>query len=121
MASKITITERQLIDDAIAAGRVTKVPQGVSGQSLHAKSWLEMRNVSHAQYLKIQRLRAAKEREPARGLLTPRKTGESVVIDERIKIMIGQGLTYQAIGDSMGLSNSAIAKRVRRMKEKGVL
>lgn len=100
MADILTDEERALIDAAVAAGRVTVVPQGVSGAPAYGQ------NVSW------------------KVTFYPNQKGQkewSKALDERVFAMRSSGAEYKAIAKACNISIEAARWRYNKMKAKGAV
>lgn len=93
---------RRLIDEAVAAGRVTRVPMGVSGLPVQVWNGYELVPSKGRQQSDIEaceRARKARNTEAVRPRVPPRQSA----VDARaeiINVMIRQGRTRQQITDA---------------------
>jgi hypothetical protein len=105
----ITPADRALIDAAIAAGRVRKIPRGVSGiDPITGRNWMEIRAAIVENNKRGQRVR--------QGVVpvVPATTLDGV--DEQIRIMRRARMTYDAIAASLGMAKSNVWYRCRKMQ-----
>lgn len=107
----ITITDRELIDAAIAAGMVRRIPRGVSGLPEKGRDWREIGRAILANQQRAARLNRSQEREIQRVERAATKEG----VDEQIRAMRAAGMTFDAISASLGFAKSVIWRRCRKM------
>jgi hypothetical protein len=105
----ITPADRALINAAIAAGRVRKIPRGVSGiDPATGRNWREIRAAMVANNKRGQRIKQ---------VVVPivrARTRDGV--DEQIRIMRRARMTYDAIAASLGMAKSNVWYRCRKMQ-----
>ena len=117
MPDKLTNQERQLIDEAVAAGRVTVVPQGQSGVNLEAMSWMEQRDQHwRLANARLNRLNAAAGELAANRRVTGYRSPQSIEMDRKVAKLLVMGMTQRQIAAATGLTMSAVAQRIARMK-----
>lgn len=128
----ITAHDRALIDEAIAAGAVRHIPLGVSGINWVTKSpWPSVEEAIAAHEAETERLRAIYQslmakpkrivarkcgrdtgkaptpRDEASARHTARQQARASR-DERIIALRAQGLTFDAVAQSIGMSKSSV-------------
>jgi hypothetical protein len=108
----ITSADRALIDAAIAAGRVRKIPRGVSGIDPETgHGWQEIGAAMLANDRRAKRLSRCKKLQPAQ--IARAATSEG--ISKQIRAMRRSGMTYDAIAASLGMVKSNVWYRCRKM------
>lgn len=117
MPDKLTNQERQLIDEAVSAGRVTVVPQGKSGISLEAVSWMEQLDQHWKQAnARLKWLNAAAGELAANRHVKGYRSPQSIEMDKKVAKLLLTGMTQRQIAAATGLTMSAVAQRIARMK-----
>lgn len=118
---QITASDRALIEAALAAGKVTVVPRGVSSQAPGAcMTWKEERE----QFFKNQR-RAALFRASAPTQREQRAATKARTADRRASLnaaclaMMAEGLSYRAIAQRLGMAVGPIYVRCQKLKTDG--
>jgi len=97
---------------AIAAYLAVKQPT-ICPPRTHAKpEWEMVEAVSEATKTRVMRARKVRVLMAS----TKRKTDDSKTIDQRIVSMREAGLPIAAVATALGLSKSAVDKRIRRME-----
>ena len=97
---ELTPTERHLIDEAVAAGRVRRIPPGVSAFAL---TWDEGR----------RSLRYVDSRFAIRA---PRPSKEVVMRRKKVIEMLGRGMTVSEIAKRHGVSVNTIHSDLRALR-----
>lgn len=105
MADIISNEERALIDAAIAEGRVTVVPKGVSGQSEMPMDWRSATNRSFALLKKRDRIKGVKHQ----------RSESSLQIERTIRQMVGEGRSVSEIVAETNMNRKAVQQRMHRM------
>jgi hypothetical protein len=109
----ITPADRALIDAAIAAGRVHKIPRGVSGiDPVTGYGWKELGAAMLANDRRAKRLDRCEKPQP----VPVARATTSEGINRQIRAMRRQGMTYDAIAASLGMVKSDVWRRARRMQ-----
>ena len=109
----ISPTDRALIDAAIAAGRVRKIPRGVSGiDPATGHGWKTIGAAMLANDRRAKRLRRYGKQEPIAIVRAATRDG----VNDQIGIMRRAGMTYEAIAASLGMVKSDVWRRARRMQ-----
>jgi transposase len=85
MPDVLSPIERQLIEAALAAGRVTQVPRGVSGMPIEGVSWRDRGPEKMRMVKRAERLAKAKEREEAPDQIHAEKPAATVKAAARVK------------------------------------
>lgn len=111
MSITISASDRQLIDEAIAAGRVRKIPRGVSGiDPLTGYGWKEIGHTILENNRRAQRFRAPKP-QPVKVEQATTKEG----VNEQIRSMRLAGLSYRDIAASLDMSSTTVFARCQKM------
>ncbi|MBN9067521.1 MAG: hypothetical protein J0H60_14010 [Rhizobiales bacterium] len=109
----ITPADRALIDAAIAAGRVRKIPRGVSGiDPATGYGWQQIGAVMRANDKRAKRISSCEKPQP----VPVARAATSEGIDKQIRAMRRQGMTYDAIAASLGMYKSNVWQRCRKMQ-----
>lgn len=113
----ITAYDRALIDEAIAAGAVRHIPLGVSGINMATNApWPSIDEAIAAHEAQTERLRAIyqslaaePQRAPARrSARHAEKQRMMADRNERIIALHAQGMTFEAVAHSVGMSKSSV-------------
>jgi hypothetical protein len=109
----ITPADRALIDAAIAAGRVRKIPRGVSGiDPATGHGWQQIGAAMLANDRRAKRLRRCEKPQPA----PIARAATSEDINKQIRTMRRSSMTYDAIAASLGMVKSNVWRRCRKMQ-----
>jgi hypothetical protein len=109
----ITPDDRLLIDAAIAAGRVRKIPRGVSGiDPATGQGWQKIGAAMLANDRRAKRLSRCEEQQP----VPVARATTSEGINKQIRAMRRSGMTYDAIGASLGMSKTNVWYHCRKMQ-----
>jgi len=107
----ISPADRALIDAAIAAGRVRKIPRGISGiDPATGRGWREIGVAMLANNRRAKRLRRCGKPSP----VARAQTREG--LDRQIRDMRRSGMTFASIAASLGLSKTNVHYRARKMQ-----
>ena len=98
MPDEITPEERALINEAIKAGRVQKIPRGQSGIQYDVMSYRESHNKTYSQFI-----------------LGRKKAGD--MTRKRIQHLLSQGMTVQQISEAMTLKPQYVRYHISKIKE----
>jgi hypothetical protein len=105
--------DRALIDAAIAAGKVRKIPRGVSGiDPATGHGWQHIGAAMLANDRRAKRVRRCEKSQPVPVVRAATSEG----VDKQIRAMRRQGMTYDAIAASLGMVKSDVWRRARRMQ-----
>lgn len=113
----ITAHDRALIDDAIASGAVRHIPLGVSGFDWATNApWPSVEEAIAAHEAQTERLRAIYQSLAAKPKRTDarrsaRHAAKQKVMaerNERIIALHAQGLTFEAVALTVGMSKSSV-------------
>jgi hypothetical protein len=105
----ITPAERALIDAAIAAGRVRKIPRGVSGiDPITGRTWAQTRTAMADNKKRGQRIK--------QGIVPIVRATTRDGVDEQIRMLRRAGMTYAAIAASLGITKSIAQHRDYKMQ-----
>lgn len=108
----ISLTDRQLIDAAIAAGRVRNIPRGVSGlDPTKGRDWRIIGLAILENNRRAVRLSGSLKPEIVKVERAATKEG----VDEQIRSMRLAGMSYDAISASLGFAKSHVWRRCRKM------
>lgn len=105
MADKISDDDRRLIDEAIAAGKVTVVPTGVSGIPEEPMGW---REAVDRQFKMLKRGDRIRNAPYARSV-------QSIAVDKQIRSLLSEGKSNSQIAKAMNLTVGAVQQRLFRM------
>jgi hypothetical protein len=109
----ITPADRALIDAAIAAGKVRKIPRGVSGIDPETgRGWQQIGAAMLANDRRAKRISRCEKPRPD----PVARAATSEGINKQIRAMRRQGMTYDAIAASLGMVKSEVWRRARRMQ-----
>ena len=100
----IAATDREMIEAAIAAGKVRRIPQGVSGLALVGDDWRTIQKNISANQERGRRLQSS-----VKSSLSPAE------VDATIRRLYFAGASYDAIGAAVGLVKSAVWRRCRSL------
>lgn len=102
-------TDRQLIDAAIAAGRVQRIPRGVSGiDPMTGHGWKEIGRAMLANNRRAERLSRARP-QPVKVQRAATPEG----LKAQIRQMRLDGMSYDQIAASVGMAKSAAWRHCR--------
>lgn len=105
-------TDRQLIDAAIAAGMVRKIPRGVSGlDSAKGYGWKDIGTAILANNRRAQRLSRRPERPQLQKVA---RAATSEGLNAQILAMRNDGLTFDQIGWCLGMAKSGVWRRLKQ-------
>ncbi len=109
----VSPADRALIDAAIAAGRIRKIPRGVSGIDPETgHGWKEIGAAMLANDRRAKRISRCERPLP----LPVARAATSEGINKQIRMMRRQGMTYDAIASSLGMSKTNVHYRSRKMQ-----
>lgn len=112
----IQMTDRELIDAAVAAGMVRKIPRGVSGiDPDRGYGWKEIGIAILANNRRAQRL--SRPEKPQLQKITRADTSEG--LNAQIRKMRLDGLTFDQIGWCLDMAKSAIWRRCKALGLEG--
>lgn len=107
----IQMSDRELIDAAIAAGMVRKIPRGVSGLDPDkGRDWKVIGLAILENNRKARRFRAPKP-QPVKVERAATKEG----VNDQIRSMRLSGMSYRDIAASLGMSSAAVFGRCAKM------
>ena len=133
MNAILSTEERRLIDEAIAAGRVTKVPPG---QSAQGAAWVWCTKTARLVDARVAHLPPSHRRKASMQLANKRMTQayhERLASDniakakrmthekvwqrrERVMELRAEGMTYAQIADSLGISTRMVNRDICAMR-----
>lgn len=102
----MTPEERKLVDDAIAAGRVRYIPHGVSGLDPAAPPT----------FGRHYRPAGKVTQQPRREIVRRARSDRSKEINDQLRTLLTQGLTYRQMGERIGLAPSAVYNRCQMIR-----
>lgn len=107
----ISAEDRRLIDEAVAAGRVTHIPRGVSGIPLPVFDGKKNAIVNQTSEHWLDKHRA---RQAAGKMPLDLNEHRAAARRKRMLTMLRNGLTRQKIAESLGLNIFTVRKGIRR-------
>lgn len=122
--SEIDAQERRLIDEAIAAGKVEKIP---TGKSAFAEDyvWEGDRNSSHGVGKLVSVVpRTFKERKARYNKAWGRRNSlnpETIRVREEVLRLTKQGLSYSQVGEALNISKRSVNSHCQALRKAGRL
>ena len=111
-------SDRALIDAAIAAGRVQRIPQGVSGYDIATgQPWSSIQAAIAAHRAWIERLPLIQSQpcQPAKRHSCKSRRSELCRAHARIEAMFNDGATYAQIAKALGFGHATIHRWCKQM------
>ncbi|MGB3897033.1 MAG: hypothetical protein WA973_00585 [Mesorhizobium sp.] len=105
MTMDISAADRALIDAAIAAGKVRKIPRGVSGiDPMTGHGWKEIGKAMLANDRRAKRLHRTEKPQPVK----VKRAATAEGFKAQLRQMRRDGMTYDQIAASVGMVKSAV-------------